>query len=135
MGLDMYLERKKKKTNNVIDTIINQKYEEVFYWRKAYAINDYFDNLVNGLENLKKYSISFEDIEDLKDRIEKILNDNSLASELLPDQIAIFTSTLSIKDNAYDYFYFEMLEDTLKGLKKIEEKDFEEYNYFYSAWW
>ena len=130
MGLDMYLERKKKKTNNVIDTIINQKYEEVFYWRKAYAINDYFDNLVNGLENLKKYSISFEDIEDLKDKIEKILNDNSLASELLPEQITIFT-----KDNAYDYFYFEMLEDTLKGLSKITEKDFEEYDYFYSAWW
>ena len=130
MGLDMYLERKKKKTNNVIDTIINQKYEEVFYWRKAYAINDYFDNLVNGLENLKKYSISFEDIEDLKDKIEKILNDNSLASELLPEQITIFT-----KDNVYDCFYFEMLEDTLKGLKEIEEKDFEEYDYFYSAWW
>ena len=130
MGLDMYLERKKKKTNNVIDTIINQKYEEVFYWRKAYAINNYFDNLVNELENLKKYSISFEDIEDLKDRIEKILNDNSLASELLPEQITIFT-----KDNVYDCFYFEMLEDTLKGLKKIEEKDFEEYDYFYSAWW
>lgn len=135
MGLDMYLERKKKKTNNVIDTIINQKYEEVFYWRKAYAINDYFDNLVNGLENLKKYNINFKDIEDLRNIIEDILNDNSLASELLPDQIAIFTSTLSIKDNAYDYFYFEMLEDTLKGLKKIEEKDFEEYDYFYSAWW
>ena len=130
MGLDMYLERKKKKTNNVIDTINNQKYEEVFYWRKAYAINNYFDNLVNGLKNLKKYSISFEDIEDLKDRIKKILNDNSLASELLPDQITIFT-----KDNVYDCFYFEMLEDTLKGLKKIEEKDFEEYDYFYSAWW
>ena len=97
--------------------------------------NNYFDNLVNGLENLKKYSISFKDIEDLRNIIEDILNDNSLASELLPDQITIFTSTLSIKDNAYDYFYFEMLEDTLKGLKKITEKDFEEYDYFYSAWW
>lgn len=130
MGLDMYLERRKKKTNNVIDTIINQKYEEVFYWRKAYAINDYFDNLVNGLENLKKYSVSFEDIRELKNRIVRILNDHSLASELLPTQISLLA-----EDTVYDNFYFKKLEDTLQGLKRITEKDFEEYDYFYSAWW
>ena len=130
MGLDMYLERRKKKTNNVIDTIINQKYEEVFYWRKAYAINNYFDNLVNGLENLKKYSVSFEDIRELKNRIVRILNDHSLASELLPTQISLLA-----EDTVYDNFYFKKLEDTLKGLKEITEKDFEEYDYFYSAWW
>ena len=130
MGLDMYLERRKKKTNNVIDTIINQKYEEVFYWRKAYAINNYFDNLVNGLENLKKYSVSFEDIRELKNRIVRILNDHSLASEFLPTQFSLLAG-----DTVYDDFYFKKLKDTLKGLKEITEKDFEEYDYFYSAWW
>ena len=74
MGLDMYLEKRRKNTNDEL--------QQVIYWRKANAIHNYFDSLADGLENLQCYDVSFEDIKEVKSIIVKVLNNHSLASEL-----------------------------------------------------
>ena len=122
MGLDMYLEKRRKNTNDEL--------QHVIYWRKANAIHNYFDSLADGLENLQCYDVSFEDIKELKSIIVKVLNNHSLASELLPTQPGFFFGNYD-----YDCYYFEKLKHTLDELEKITKEDFEQYDFVYFAWW
>ena len=50
MGLDMYLFKRNKKTNEEV--------QEIMYWRKANQIRRWFENELGGLENCKNTPIS-----------------------------------------------------------------------------
>ena len=66
-----------------------------------------------------------------KDVKAKVLDDSSVAEEILPTQTGFFFGGV-----LYDEGYIEDLEDTINQLDKIiEETDFDEYNITYHAWW
>ena len=63
--------------------------------------------------------------------IQEILEDNSLAEDLLPTQCGFFFGSVE-----YDEYYFEDLEITIEQCKKIiNEHDFENNHLiYYSSW-
>ena len=64
-------------------------------------------------------------------RTRKVLDDTSLAEELLPTEAGFFFgSTL------YDEDYVESLEETVAQITEIlEDPDIDEYSFSYHAWW
>lgn len=64
-------------------------------------------------------------------RTRKVLDDTSLAEELLPTEAGFFFgSTL------YDEDYVESLEETVEQITEIlEDPDIDEYSFSYHAWW
>ena len=102
MGLDMYLIRKKYvgakyKHNNVtgvIDIRTNGKTipidfkkvsyieEEVGYWRKANAIHNWFvENVQDGEDDCREYSVSVEQLQELLDTCKRVLKNHDLAED------------------------------------------------------
>ena len=60
MGLDMYLHTRTR--------------EEVGYWRKANAIHRWFvENVQNGEDDCGEYRVSHEQMQELLDRVNKVL--------------------------------------------------------------
>lgn len=123
MGLDMYLE--KRRTNN-------EEYEEIAYWRKANQIREWFNSyLENGVENCEHTLVSKEDLEQLLEDCKKVLEDHTLAEDLLPTSSGFFFGSTD-----YDDEYFEELEETVKMLEQIlKETDFENEDIYYYEWW
>lgn len=103
MGLDMYLNKRVyvknwdhtdpdkkfdvsvKKGGKLYKAINkdNVKYiiEEVAYWRKANAIHQWFvDNVQEGNDDCKTYSVRREDLEELLETINKVLGSTKLVS-------------------------------------------------------
>lgn len=144
MGLDMYLNRKRYISHNerkelfitgleggVKSEKVVQIEEEVMYWRKVNAIHNWFvSNVQEGEDNCKEYYVSKENIEELLSTIEKIIDDRSLAEELLPTQGGFFFGGLE-----YDEYYWDELKDTKTTLKEILENWNDNYSYYYSSSW
>lgn len=64
-------------------------------------------------------------------RMMKVLEDTSVAEELMPTQSGFFFGS-----TIYDEGYVEDLKDTIEQVKEIlKNEDFDEYNYVYHAWW
>ena len=82
--------------------------EEVASWKNAYQISDWFFN------NLKKqggfYMVTKEDVVKLLNICTRVLEDNSLAPELLP---------INEEDGCYDDSYFEEIESTVRKLNRV----------------
>jgi hypothetical protein len=123
MGLDMYLE--KRRANN-------EEYEEIAYWRKANQIREWFNShLENGVAKYEYVQVSKEDLEQLLEDCKKVLEDPTLAEDLLPTSSGFFFGSTD-----YDEEYFEVLEDTVTMLEQIlEETDFENEDVYYSECW
>ena len=123
MGLDMYLEKKHKLENTMV---------ELCYWRKANQIRRWFDeHLDGGVENCGRKKVEKEDLEELIDTCKKVLKDHSLASQLLPSQSGFFFGSTE-----YDEWYFFDVEDTIKKIRKaIRQVDLENEEVFYYEWW
>ena len=95
MGLDMYLYNKET---------------EVGYWRKANAVHQWFvDNCQNGEDDCRQAYVSREALTTLRDLCQQVLNDHSLAEELLPTQAGFFFGSTE-----YDEYYFGDLADTIR---------------------
>jgi hypothetical protein len=138
MGLDMYLnasvylsdynaaEKEKKEkilklfpelkayltqNNNPIKRVV----AEVGYWRKANAIHNWFvQNVQNGEDDCKSYSVGREDLGKLHELCQQVLTDNSLAGKLLPPTNGFFFGSAEI-----DEYYFADLEDTIKIIDRV----------------
>ena len=128
MGLDMYLERKKRN----IEANAEDTWEEVMYWRKANQIREWFvNNLLDGVENCKRTPVYLDDLEELVETCETVLADHSKASELLPTSSGFFFGSTE-----YDEWYFDDLRETVEGLKRvIEDTDWETEEVSYYEWW
>ena len=94
MGLDIYFEKRKV------------EYLELSYFRKVNFLVKYFLDLGYDVENLKDVVICKEDIEELLNRCCKVLENNDLASELLPTTEGFFFGSTN-----YDDYYFKDVED------------------------
>ena len=161
MGLDMYLEKRRK-----FDA--DKERSEVAYWRKANQIHNWFvNNIQGGIDNCTYYEVTKEQLEDLlsvckrvldncklvdgkvangysytndengnpikKFNYEegKVINNAELATELLPTQGGFFFGSTD-----YDYWYLEDIKDTISQITRIlEETDWENEIIEYYAWW
>jgi hypothetical protein len=128
MGLDMYLyritdcgysnvrviatDKNCKKVERTFDKPVQFK-ELVNTWRKDYQIDYYFQDKYGSDFNDDNISLDIDAIENLRERCEIVLNDHSLADELLPFLYA---------DYEYDDEYFKTLEHTFKVLTRVVEE-------------
>ena len=120
MGLDMYLSRRPKNS------------EDVGYWRKANAIHKWFvDNVQDGVDNCAEYVVYKSQLELLRDTCKRVLEDHSLAEELLPTESGFFFGSTE-----YNKWYFDDLETTVDIIDKVlAETDFYNYDITYQSSW
>ena len=143
MGLDMFLNRKKyiganyehRKVDAFISITIGGKKipidieklsyieEAVGYWRKANQIHNWFvENVQDGEDDCKSYSVSIEDLKELLDLCKEIELEPSKAEELLPTCKGFFFGSTD-----YDESYMEDIKYTIELLEKLIKEE-EEYN-------
>lgn len=103
--------------------------EEIGYWRKANQIHQWFvENVQNGVDNCSEYCVSKGQLEDLLEICKKILNDNSLAEELLPTGSGFFFG-----GTEYDEWYYKDIENTIGILEEALSDTHADY-YYSSSW-
>jgi hypothetical protein len=103
--------------------------EEVGYWRKQNQIHQWFvENVQNGVDNCGEYCVSKGQLEDLLEICKKILNDNSLAEELLPTASGFFFG-----GTEYDEWYFDGIQNTIEILEEALSDTSADY-YYSSSW-
>lgn len=122
MGLDMYLFERKTGT-------------ELMYWRKANQIRRWFVDHLNDFDpsdNLGKYDVSREVLQDLIDDIDYVLEDESIerAEEVMPTGSGFFFG-----NTEYDEYYFDSLRYTREQLQEILDITSEEDEIYYTEWW
>jgi hypothetical protein len=150
MGLDMYLEKRTyvrqwehqtpEEQYNVEVTKggepvkidpkrVTYVIEEVGYWRKQNQIHQWFvENVQNGEDNCAEYCVSKGQLEDLLEICKKILNDNSLAEELLPTASGFFFG-----ETDYDEWYYDGIDNTIQILEEALSDNGADY-YYSSSW-
>jgi len=160
MGLDMYLKAKKymspyfdKEDGTTIQQLnemmlpehltakddpldrgisIKEVVAEVAYWRKANAIHGWFvDNCQDGVDECQESYVGREKLQELLEVVTKILDDNSLADELLPPQEGFFFGS-----NKVDEWYVQDLKFTKERLETIlNEPEFKSWDFYYQSSW
>ena len=86
MGLDVFFERHKI----------------VGYFRKVNFLVYYFKELGFDVENQTPLYITKEQVEELKNRCEKVLNNHTLAKDLLPTMKGFFFGSTEYDENYYN---------------------------------
>ena len=122
MGLDMYLFERKTGT-------------ELMYWRKANQIRRWLVDHLNDFDpsdNLGKYDVSREVLQDLIDDIDYVLEDESIerAEEVMPTGSGFFFG-----NTEYDEYYFDTLRYTREQIQEILDTTSEEDEIYYTEWW
>lgn len=135
MGLDMFLNKRKKKNNSQSweDILKSSKEEEVIYWRKANQIHRFFVSLYPSIDDGDEIPITDSDIMTLYYDCEEILENPNKAKDILPTQEGFFFGSTDYDDGYFDdikYTYFK-----LKELINFDEFKSNNYRYSYYAWW
>lgn len=143
MGLDMYLSGYKylwrdddtrKKVKKQLKSSYDPKYVvlELMYWRKANAIHKWFvDNVQGGKDDCKEHLVSIEDLKQLLSVVNSVLQDTSLAEQLLPPVGGFFFGSTSV-----DEWYWKDLENTRDRLNELlSSPDIEELDIYYQSSW
>lgn len=95
------------------------------YWRKANQIHQWFvDNIGEGEDNCQKMFVPRDRLEELRDLCKKVLDDNSLAEELLPVAEGFFFGSYE-----YDEWYFGGLQETVEIIDRCLNSKFEYFEY------
>ena len=133
MGLDMYLYRKKRKS----DYATNEDYKnandvQLAYWRKANHIHQWFTQGVEE-DNCTHIPVAEKKILKLIDICMDVLqdkDDRAVAEELLPTQSGFFWG-----NTGYNEWYYQDVRDTIEilaeALDDIEPND----ELYYYAWY
>ena len=108
------------------------EWNEVGYWRKANQIHKWFvDNVQNGVDDCGEYKVTEEQLIELRDTCNQVLNDHSLAEELLPAQSGFFFGNTD-----YDEWYYNSLEYTVQTINEIiNDKPYCLDDLYYSSSW
>lgn len=143
MGLDMYLSGYKylwrdddtrKKVKKQLKSSYDPKYVvlELMYWRKANAIHKWFvDNVQEGEDDCKEHLVSIDDLKQLLSVVNSVLQDTSLAEQLLPPIGGFFFGSTSV-----DEWYWKDLENTRDRLNELlSSPDIEELDIYYQSSW
>jgi len=124
MGLDMYLQRKPRKDEDV-DVV------DLGYWRKANAIHAYFTRDLEGDDNMRKIPVKRKDLVDLKERCIKVLAGGSdTAKELLPTASGFFWGYTD-----YDEWYRTDIKYTLDVVCEVLDDWKRTDRVYYYAWY
>lgn len=117
MGLDMYLYKKE---------------EQIMYWRKANQIRGWFvsHNIILDGDDCVKRDVTLQNLKDLIEDCKTVLDNHSLAEELLP-----CTSGFFFGSDEYDEYYFDELEETVSRLQPIINSAKEDDVFIYEDWW
>jgi hypothetical protein len=153
MGLDMYLNAsrylsnykdadKEKKAEmlkmfpelevylNEDDNPIREVKVEVGYWRKANQIHNWFvQNIQDGEDDCRSYYVDRKQLEQLKNLCRQVLEDKSLADELLPTTSGFFFGSTD-----FDDWYFSDLENTVKIIDNVLALP-EDWSFEYQSSW
>lgn len=127
MGLDMYLTRLPDAD------LIGPIAEEVMYWRKANAIHAWFvDNVQGGQDDCSHYPVTPDQLSALLALVEQVLEDHTLAPDLLPTKQGFFFGS-----EEYDENYFMDLEKTKAKLHELldEAADSQAGGFYYHSSW
>jgi hypothetical protein len=122
MGLDMYLFRKNKKTNET---------QEVAYWRKFNALHHWFvENIQNGTDDCEpSQPINDEEIYNLLNLLKSL--DKKNCKKLLPTTRGFFFGSTE-----YDGDYWDDVRDAIEQIEKItDDFNFEENDLIYQSSW
>lgn len=147
MGLDMYLTKRHGFWAHNKDAVVSIdcthksirpdriKYidEEIMYWRKANHIHKWFVDISEEEDNCQDIEISRDQLIKLRDRLQQVEADHSLAAELLPCQEGFFFGSTE-----YDEGYFDDCARTLRMLQEelgVEALVGEDVWYVYRASW
>ncbi len=130
MGLDMYLYRKKRRS----DYATNEDYKQaddvqLMYWRKANQIHSWF---TQGAEedNCTPIPVTEKEILKLIDLCIDVLADKDDAKELLPTVSGFFWG-----DTEYNEYYYQDISDTLQGLSEALDDIQPNDKLYYYAWY
>jgi hypothetical protein len=142
MGLDMYLMRANREEADGWDNLVTSErtvsmdqnpWDEACYWRKANQIRQWFVDNCDYPEdgNCEEVEVTKENLEKLVEVCRKVLENPTLASELLPrSEGFFFGSTL------YDSGYLGQLEYTVTACEDvIRSTDWEKEKVIYTDWW
>lgn len=151
MGLDMYLTAKRyvwtfkdeekplqDKLNEVMkeevggmDFPVKEVSVDAMYWRKANAIHKWFvENCQDGEDNCREYWVGYKQLTELVEQCRLALDQKHKASEILPTQGGFFFG-----DTDYGEYYYQDLEETVKGLEKVLKLDSSKWDFYYRASW
>lgn len=129
--LDLY----NANVNIVKDISMTSVNFQIGYWREAIAIHNWFvENVQDGIDDCKEYSVDSEDLKRLRDICKNLL----LIYEEIPDEFeyeAETTLPLCIIRNDYDEDYVENLRNTIKiiDIALSIDKPFSDFIYL-SSW-
>lgn len=143
MGLDMYLlgykylwrdDDTRKKIKKQLKSSYDPKYVvlELVYWHKANAIHKWFvDNVQEGEDDCKEHLVSIDDLKQLLSVVNSVLQDTSLAEQLLPPVGGFFFGSTLV-----DEWYWKDLENTRDRLNELlSSPDIEELDIYYQSSW
>lgn len=112
-------------TNQILDfpeleTLLQKEIKQSYleydaYFRKVNFLFAYYENNGKMVEQYYAFTDK-EDIDDIIDRCERVLNDHSLANELLPTQSGFFFGGTDYND-----WYFSDVKDCLRQMKKYRK--------------
>jgi hypothetical protein len=92
--------------------------ERIGYWRKANQIHNWFvENVQGGEDDCKQYYVELEQLKQLVEVCKSVVDDISLAEELLPTRKGFFFGAYE-----YDEYYIQDLEDTIEMLTPVIEE-------------
>ena len=115
-----------------LDMMLIHDGSEIGYWRKANQIHRWFvQNVQNGVDDCDAYKVTKEQLIQLHNTCNEVLNDHSLAEELLPAQSGFFFGNTD-----YDTWYYNDIENTKRIIDEIlEYKSYCLDDLYYSSSW
>lgn len=126
MGLDMYLHRREIGSDGLPEP-------EICYWRKANQIRQWIVNHTgyNEKADVVIHVLTKEQIEALISDCQKVLENHSLAPQIMPTSSGFFFG-----NSDYDEYYFSVLERTVDELNSILlDTNFDTHEIVYYEWW
>ena len=105
---------------------------DVGYWRKANAIHNWFVKTVqDGVDECQEYTVSLEQLTELLAIVNMVIDDPTLAGEILPPREGFFFGSTTVDD-----WYNEYLVHTKEILEKIlDNPDSKNWEFFYQSSW
>lgn len=108
------------------------EFVEIAYWRKANFAHKWFvDNVQNGIDECQVSLVTTEQLEELCNVCRRVLEDNSLASELLPTASGFFFGTTE-----YSEWYYAHVQHVLEDVSGVlNSQEYKNKEIFYRASW
>ena len=123
MGLDMYLFKRNKKTDELT---------EIGYWRKHNALHGFMNTFTDhDIENLEKVSLTKDNLQEILELSEAIIRKDLDPEYSMPVFEGFFYGSYE-----YDEWYFHRTQDTIEIMKNaLRDTNFDEDEVYYQAWW